>query len=261
MPNGGRLGVTVKRTRSTPPDSAVPPQTSIIVSDTGAGMDVETVDRVFEPFFTTKGRKGSLGFGLAIAHAVARGHGGRIDVESNLGAGSVFTVYLPLSRERQVEGVAQTLRPPLQPHGPGQQSRVLVVDDEAVVRRSLRRLLERAGYDVLQAANGVEALKMYASAARKPAVVLLDIDMPEMGGVEAAQRLVEQDASVRVVFISGHLDRSRDVVPAGARVLAKPCDARELLGQISSAIALGDDFDEDTTRTSIAPGSSAKPTD
>ena len=95
--------------------------------------------------------------------------------------------------------------------------------------------------------------KIYASAARKPAVVLLDLDMPEMGGLEAARRLAEQDADATVLFISGHLDRSRDVVPAGARVLAKPCEARELLDRIAAAIAVGTDFDEDTTRTSVAP--------
>ncbi len=253
MPEGGRLTVSVERARPTPTDSETPAEARITVGDTGAGMDAETIQRVFEPFYTTKGGTGSLGFGLAIANAVARGHGGRIDVESRPGSGSVFTVHLPLTRERQSDQPALTLRPPLNAPSGETRSRVLVVDDESLVRRSLRRLLQRAGYDVLEAANGVEALKIYASAARKPAVVLLDLDMPEMGGLEAARRLAEQAAEAKVVFISGHLDRSRDVVPAGARILAKPCEVRELLDRISAAMASDTDFDEDTTRTSIAP--------
>jgi len=254
MPDGGRLTVSVDRTRHTPTDSDPAPEARITVADTGAGMDPDTVRQVFEPFYTTKGRKGSLGFGLAIANAVARGHGGRIDVESRAGSGSVFTVHLRLLRERQRGQPLQTLRPPLNVPSREHRHRVLVVDDESLVRRSLRRLLVRAGYDILEAANGLEALKIYASAARKPAVVLLDLDMPEMGGLEAAKRLAEQDAEVKVVFISGHLDRSRDVVPAGARVLAKPCEARELLDGIIEAIASATSFDEDTSRSSIAPG-------
>jgi CheY-like chemotaxis protein len=252
MPDGGRLTVTVDRARHTPTDSDTVAEARITVADSGAGMDAETVRQVFEPFYTTKGRKGSLGFGLAIANAVARGHGGRIEVESRPGSGSVFTVHLPI-REPRGDEPALTLRPPLRMPSREERHRVLVVDDESIVRRSFGRLLQRAGYDVLEAANGVEALKIYASAARKPAVVLLDLDMPEMGGLEAAQKLAEQDAKAKVVFISGHLDRSRDVVPAGARVLAKPCEAREFLASIAAAIVAEADFDEDTTRVSIAP--------
>jgi two-component system cell cycle sensor histidine kinase/response regulator CckA len=258
MPDGGRLTVTVDRTRPTPTASEPTAEARVMVADTGRGMDTQTVEHVFEPFYTTKGRAGSLGFGLAIANAVARGHGGRIEVESRPESGSVFTVHLPLCQERRSNQPAQTLRPPLKGPAPEERRRVLVVDDESVVRRSLRRLLERAGYDVLEANNGVEAIKIYRSSARKPAVVLLDLDMPEMGGLEAARLLAEQDAEVKVVFISGHLDHSRDVVPAGARVLAKPCEARELLDRVAAAIAAGTDFEEITTRVSVAPAARHK---
>jgi CheY-like chemotaxis protein len=253
MPGGGTLGVRVER--RTPPGEAAPavPEAAIVISDTGMGMAAETLQHVFDPFFTTKSKAGSLGCGLAIAHAVAKGHGGHIDVESLPAQGTVFTARLPLSREPRVDQPSKTVRP--EPATAAQPSRfqILVVDDEPVVRRSLRRLLTRAGYGVLEAADGVEALESYAQANPRPDVVLLDLDMPGMGGLQTAARLADLDARAKVVFISGHLDRSRDTVPPEARILAKPCDARELLAQVRGAMAADTDFDEETCRLSVAP--------
>jgi len=230
------------------------PEAAIVISDTGTGMEEETLQHVFDPFFTTKSKAGSLGCGLAIAHAVARGHGGHIDVESRPSRGTVFTARLPLSRGTRIERALKTMRPkPVEDQGLSR-IQVLVVDDEPVVRRSLRRLLTRAGCGVVEAGDGLAALDIYSQVSPRPDIVLLDLDMPGMGGLQTAERLAELDPRVRVVFISGHLDRSRDCVPSEARILAKPCNASELLAQVRGAIAADSDFDEETCRLSVAPG-------
>jgi len=167
------------------------------VSDTGAGMDRETLERIFEPFFTTKvdGR----GLGLAAVLGIIRGHGGDIEVKSVEGRGTTVTVFLPKAVERPVSRV-KTLTPHPSWRGSG---KVLVVDDEAPVRHVARAMLEELGFEVTEAADGRAGLEAYTSDPNAYCMVLLDMTMPNLNGAETLERLKRANKNLPVVLTSG----------------------------------------------------------
>jgi PAS domain S-box-containing protein len=210
------------------------------VQDDGPGMDGATRDRVFEPFFSTKfaGR----GLGLPAAMGIVKGHRGGIRLESEPGQGSRVTIVLPL-----LAGAPPARRPaapaprPAPPPASGAGRTVLVADDEEVVRRASRRALERAGYQVLEACDGREAVACFRSEAGRIACILLDLTMPGMGGEEALSAIRQLDAEVPVVLTSGYSSRDEaSEEAAGARVafLPKPFVTADLLGAVGAAIGL-----------------------
>jgi signal transduction histidine kinase len=151
----------------------------LAVTDTGTGMDKETVDRIFDPFFTTKEMGRGTGLGLASAYGILKAHGGYIDVDSRKGQGTTFNIYLPASEKRIQEAVRHTdqiIR--------GSET-VLFVDDEEAIRQVGRELLETMGYRVLLANDGKEAVELYKKNPNNIDMVLLDMVMPNMGGGEA----------------------------------------------------------------------------
>jgi two-component system cell cycle sensor histidine kinase/response regulator CckA len=203
MPNGGQLlletrnathhDIPAKGYTVNPGDYV-----RLSVRDTGVGMDRETMVRIFDPFFTTKRMGRGTGLGLASAYGIVKGHGGYIDVESELGAGSVFFVYLPATDQppapeakagRQVEPGAGT---------------VLLVDDELSVLEVTARMLERLGYTVVMAASGHEALTLYRGDPGRFRLVILDMIMPETGGGEVFDELKRINPEVRVLLASGY---------------------------------------------------------
>jgi signal transduction histidine kinase/CheY-like chemotaxis protein len=198
----------------------------IAVTDTGTGMDEATLRSVFEPFFTTKEVGRGTGLGLAVAHGIVTQHGGQIDVESELGKGSTFTVFLPRSRGSAPHRVAVVAKP----LASLARETLLVVEDEAAVRRAVQRNLERLGYHVITAQDGEDALRI-AETLDGIDLLLSDVVMPGIDGPELACRLRSKWPDLPVMFVTGYsadrLARS-DAVGPHDRVLEKPYQPEDL---------------------------------
>lgn len=204
----------------------------ISVSDTGMGMSGEVVKRIFEPFFTTKEIGKGTGLGLAAVYNTFKEHHGSIEVYSEIGTGTVFKLYLPLTiGENKVPSVTVEVTP-----GTGG---ILLVDDEPLVRNVGRDLLQNMGYQVFLAEDGQQALEVYAHNKEKISLVILDMVMPKMGGKEALERLVRNYPEVRVLIASGfHQDGNIDVLlNLGAKgFIQKPYSWLEICKAVTDAI-------------------------
>ncbi len=206
------------------------------VGDDGCGMDAATRERIFEPFFTTKAR--GQGLGLAVALGIVRAHGGAIHVWSELEEGTTFRVLLPVMEgEARTDATAASLEPATDAWEPG--GTILVVDDEASVRRVARSMLELRGFDVVEAGNGGEAIELFRRSPDRFAAVLLDIVMPVLRGDEVYLEMARLRPDVPVVFSSGFSERDvRERVPEGARVevLAKPYGVEPLIRAVRHVV-------------------------
>ncbi len=205
----------------------------ISVIDTGIGMDETTRLRVFEPFYTTKPLGEGTGLGLSTAWGVVNGHRGAIGVESQLGAGTTFTLHLPVTSEPLPAPPVIRLPPPQVARGT-----VLVVDDERLVRSSTRRILERQRYTVLEAVNGEDALAVYKLHAAEIGLVILDMGMPVMGGRECFMRLREL-SEVPVLVATGYASdgEAQSLLARGASLIEKPYPAGELAREVARILA------------------------
>ncbi|HEU4700063.1 MAG TPA: PAS domain S-box protein [Gemmatimonadales bacterium] len=174
----------------------------LTVTDTGCGMDAETQARIFEPFFTTKEVGYGTGLGLATVYGIVKQSEGYIYVESAPGAGTTFTILLPrASGTAAAYRTAARLDPAALPRGT---ETVLLVEDEDVVRNSVRRILTRHGYKVVEAVSGVDALRLCEARTEPIDLVITDVVMPEMGGVELYRELAARHAGLKVLFLSGY---------------------------------------------------------
>ncbi len=208
MPEGGRLTI---ETRNVTVDDAFAqarrPMSSgeyilLAVSDTGQGMDATTKARIFEPFFTTKEQGKGTGLGLATVYGVVKQSGGCIWVESEPGKGSRFEVYLPIVQGTQEVAVETPIvRPPAQ-----QSETVLIAEDEAEVRELAALFMKSAGYSVLVARNGEEALAIAERSGERIDVLVTDVVMPNMRGPELAKRLKWLRPKLKIVYMSGYLE-------------------------------------------------------
>jgi two-component system cell cycle sensor histidine kinase/response regulator CckA len=207
------------------------------VTDTGSGMTPEVAARIFEPFFTTKEVGQGTGLGLAVVFGIVQAHRGWIAVDSAAGRGSTFEVYLPAA-PALLAPAAEAVRADAPAEAEGGCC-VLVVDDEDLVRTLAGSVLERAGFQVLTAADGEEALAVYRARASEIDLVLLDFTMPKMTGLQVLRQLRRIDPDVRVVVSSGHTvytDGER-LQAAGARAfLAKPYAPDELIRRLRAVL-------------------------
>jgi len=235
MRDGGTLTIEAS------PSSTAPSEWIVLrVSDTGTGMDSETLARIFEPFFTTKRGGRGFGLGLAMSADIVSQHGGRIEVDSAIGHGTTFSVHLPAAcrATKPTATTMQRVSAVIDGTGIG----VLVVDDQRAVRRGLRRLLERARFEVLEAADGISALGLVASCASKPRVALVDFDMPGMNGIETCKALRSMLPELRTILMSGGSVESPELgVPGGpvSSQLQKPIEGPVLLASVSSSRGAG----------------------
>jgi CheY-like chemotaxis protein len=208
----GRIEVAVDAVAAGhgPPELPPGPAVRLRVRDDGEGMDEATRARLFEPYMTTKGRSGGHGLGLAVVHGIVSAAGGAIQVQSAAGQGSTFDVYLP-----RLPDVAAPAAPP-RPLLPRGAERILLVDDEPMVRTAHRRLLQSLGYTVTEAVDGEDALGHLRAAPEAFELVLTDQTMPRLDGVGLAQAIRAELPGTRVILCTGY---SEGFDEAGARAL------------------------------------------
>jgi PAS domain S-box-containing protein len=187
------------------------PHVVLTVIDTGVGMDAATRERIFEPFFTTKARGHGTGLGLATAFGIVKRAGGYIGVHSEVGRGTTFRVYLPCT-DLRADAPTMALESPTTLRGT---ETILLVEDNQQLRKILRTILRSHGYNVLEASNGVEALRLAEGYKAAVHLVFADVVMPQMGGRELVERLARTRPALRVIYASGYNDTA-PVVPGGA---------------------------------------------
>ena len=219
--DGGRKAASEPALRSLPRARYL----RLEISDTGCGMDARTRERIFEPFFTTKGRGEGTGLGLSVVHGIVRSHGGEILVDSTLGEGSRFQVFLPIAAQ------VAPKRPARDTGEPKGDERILFVDDEEEIALVAKRMLERLGYEVTVRTSSTEALELYQRFHDRFDVVITDQTMPKLPGDELCRKLREIRPDLPVVLISGlgeglNDDSARRV--GASTFLRKPFVARDL---------------------------------
>ena len=237
MPRGGLLELEVRKVEvAHPPAGALPGgYACLTVRDTGVGMDERVKERVFEPFFTTKPPGEGSGLGMSMIYGLTQQHGGFVELESAVGTGTIVRVFLPLAREdhplHRVTPVPGTLR--------GGRETILLVEDEDGLRRVAQRALERVGYQVLTADDGLEALELYRRRAADVDLVITDVVMPRLGGIALYRTLRQEGHSPRFLFTSGYAadEITQGDIPEGDLVLLqKPWTLADLTQRVRDVL-------------------------
>lgn len=228
MPNGGQLSLsTVRQYR----DGV--PSIQLSVTDTGCGMDQQTLARIFEPFFTTKPAGKGSGLGLASVHGIVHQSGGEVDVASDLDAGTTFHITIPIS-----EAPAQSERDLDSPSPISSGATILLVEDNQQVREMLINMLQAKGNRVLSAVDGIDALEIAAAYDSNIDLLLTDVVMPRMGGGELARRLRSLRPATKIILMSGYADDelARQGMDAADHFLHKPFRSSQVHDIIGKAL-------------------------
>jgi CheY-like chemotaxis protein len=205
MPGGGTLTITTETitpdaAKSMIPSDAMPPSGPLIeirFCDTGCGIRSEHLERIFEPFFTTRESEGGNGLGLAVAYGIIRHHLGVIQVESKPGEGACFRILLPVNLKTTTKPRKTDASPV-----PGT-GRILIVDDEPSVRITLQEMLHKLGYDTVLASDGREGIDIFSREPSRIGLVILDVNMPNMNGIECLAKMKEIQPDIKVIVVSG----------------------------------------------------------
>jgi PAS domain S-box-containing protein len=242
MPRGGVLTIETaeadldEQALAAHPDVVPGPYVALIVRDTGCGMPAEVLEHIFEPFFTTKPVGRGTGLGLSTVYGAVKQSGGHVAVESEVDRGSAFHIYLPLMRDALLSPTeASALLPPLDAN----QETVLLVEDESAVRSLTRHMLQTAGFRVLEATNGGEALKIGEDHLGEIDLLLTDVVMPSMDGRQLADRLRARRPRLKVLYMSGYTDEAvlgHGVLPEGSAFVEKPFTPQTLMRRMREVL-------------------------
>lgn len=241
MPKGGTISFKTEiLARSTVRDRFAEAEEEryirLSVTDTGEGIDEGVLDRIFEPFFTTKGRGKGTGLGLAVVYGVVKSHRGYIDVKSTVGEGTTFDLYfpIPVGPYETVEVDQDQLE-----EIPGGNETILLVEDEEMLLDLLKSVFDTKGYTTLIATDGQEAVRLYKQKKDQIALVVTDLGLPKMGGLEEFLEIQKINRNAKVIFASGYVDPQfrSDMIKTGVQdFILKPYEPNEILKKVREAI-------------------------
>lgn len=227
MPDGGQLEFTTKILHNN--------QVLLNVTDNGIGMSEEVVSKIFEPFYTTKEVGKGTGLGLSMVMGIVQQSGGDIKVKSALGKGTTFSITFPT-----VEAVKEDSQKPLEDKDTsGNRETILLVDDEPSLREVMQEFLTLHQYEVLVAADGVEALKIIQDKTKKIGLLITDVRMPKMGGAELVEKARVYQPDIKVLFTSGYIHETTDerIDLKKVSFLPKPASSKDLLKKVKDSLA------------------------
>jgi signal transduction histidine kinase len=207
----------------------------LTISDTGVGMDQGTKENIFEPFFTTKEVGKGTGLGLSIAYGIIKQHNGNIRVYSEAGQGTTFKIYLPMAEE----GRETIFEPKIETPPEGKGETIIVAEDEPQVRKSLRLILQRNGYKIIEAENGEDAVRKFQENRSAVSLILLDVIMPVKNGREAYEKIKSIAPSVKTIFMSGYTDdiiTKKGLLEEGFDLISKPINPDALVRKIRDVL-------------------------
>ncbi len=240
MPTGGKLTIETANVTldehyaKTHPGAQAGPHVMLAVTDSGCGMDAATKTRIFEPFFTTKEKGKGTGLGLSMVFGIVKQSGGTVWVYSELGRGTTFKVYLP-----RIDAAADSLRPEGVPSSLGGRETILLVDDDEQVRAVTRAILQRSGYDVLDARDADHALEHAVHHEGQIDLLLTDVVMPRMSGPELAKKIAELRPGTKLLCMSGYTDDTvvrHSLLDASVAYLQKPITPEALVIRVRQVL-------------------------